>query len=149
MGAITLNRLAVSVDRQSTYGMTFVEKIEMLRKAKGLDQDELEPLAGLPATRISRWNGGTGEPTARQALRLARVLGCSLEYLADDSLDEDHPPELANQGEKNVLGMFRFLRDESGLSAEEAIAGMVAGVVLKQPKPPPPAERPRSRKRKA
>lgn len=66
-----------------------VEKLQNLIVDRGLTQTVFEPMAGLPENRISKWAGGQGEPTARQALRMARQLGVSVEYLIDDQLDRD------------------------------------------------------------
>lgn len=43
-------------------------------------------MVGLAANRISKWASGQGEPTGRQYLRMARVLGVPVEYLIDDEM---------------------------------------------------------------
>ena len=68
--------------------MNAVLKIEQLRRALGLDQAELESMTGLARGRISKWASGQGEPTIRQAHRLAAALGTSVDYLADESATE-------------------------------------------------------------
>ena len=66
--------------------MIIAEKIQDLLRLNGLSQVEFEPLAGLPKGRVSKWLSGQGEPTARQALRMAKALGVTLDYLVDDDL---------------------------------------------------------------
>jgi transcriptional regulator with XRE-family HTH domain len=69
-----------------------LEKILRLLDARpDLDQGGLEVAARLPQGRISKWKAGKGEPTAAQALRIARVLRVGVEYLVDDDLTEVVP----------------------------------------------------------
>ena len=71
--------------------MRMVEKLEAALHAKGFTQTSFERLAMLSANRISKWKNDHGEPTARQAMRIARLLGLSVEYLVDDDLNEMAP----------------------------------------------------------
>jgi hypothetical protein len=101
------------------YAMTPIEKITMLLARKRIDQVELEARAKLPAGRVSKW-ATTGEPTGRQALRIARVLCVPVEWLIDDeSLDE--PPEkaigLLTDADRAILQIVR----EKDLTLEAAI----------------------------
>lgn len=86
-----------------------IERIEKLREALGLKQHELETRAELSRHRVSTWANGTGEPTARQALRIARVLGVPLEWLADEDAPADPPVSLdaVRPGEELVMAAVR------------------------------------------
>ncbi len=64
-----------------------LEKILATMKARGVRQDALERMCGLSENRISKWKNNQGEPTAKQLLRIADVLGLPMRYLADDSMD--------------------------------------------------------------
>jgi transcriptional regulator with XRE-family HTH domain len=74
--------------------MRILEKILESARRKGVGQLALERAADLPKNRISKWKDGVGEPTAAQALRIARVLGVPVEYLADDAMDEPPAPDV-------------------------------------------------------
>ncbi len=87
--------------------MNVIEKMVVLAKRKGLDQGELEQLAGLPKGRISKWKGGTGSPTVKQAVRIARELGVDVGFLLDDSRSE--PAEPLTPGERGLLAVYREL----------------------------------------
>jgi len=127
-------------------GMDFPRKLTKLVA----NQSELSRKTGIAQSAISAMTTGKRRPYGDQVFRIARALGVSADYLLDDGLDEPPRGSELSQDEKNVLGMFRFLHRDSGLSSEEAIAGMVSGVVLRQPTPPrPPAGEPRSRRKKA
>ena len=121
-----------------------IAKLEKLLKEKGWTQAAFEAHCLLAENRISRWRGGLGEPTARQAFRMARELGVPVEYLLDDDLTErPRPAPELSSGERSVLNVYRALR----LTEEEAVTRLVAPLAGRPPSPPPPPRIPR-RKRK-
>jgi transcriptional regulator with XRE-family HTH domain len=73
--------------------MVIVEKIRRLAKRKGWSQGEFAALAGMRSNRISKWANDEGEPTLKQGLAMARLLGVPLEYLADDEAPDPGTPE--------------------------------------------------------
>jgi transcriptional regulator with XRE-family HTH domain len=95
---------------------TMLQKLDDLIQEKGLDQDELEQLAGLAKNRISKWKGGQGEPTASQALRMSRVLDVPLLYLVDDELNDVPPPDLTTD-ERFLIERLR----NNGIDAGEVL----------------------------
>jgi transcriptional regulator with XRE-family HTH domain len=72
--------------------MRFHEKISRVAAAKRLNQSAIAVLTGIPQTSLSRWMSGKAVPKLGEAFALARALGVSLDYLADDSLDDPPPP---------------------------------------------------------
>lgn len=114
-----------------------LEKIEVLRVVRGLDQGELEVKAGLAQGRISKWKRGIGKgPSVQEGLRIARVLGVSLDYLADES--EDDPLQDLARWLARVADLFAhkppdvIIRNELGMLREklqdfEALLGSRSG----------------------
>jgi transcriptional regulator with XRE-family HTH domain len=102
--------------------MKMIDKIVTLAEAKGWDQGEFESLAGLPHGRISKWKADQGEPNARQALRMARLLDVPVEFLVDDSMEQPTVDEtlLLAPDERYLLQLVRDLR----LSREDAARGL-------------------------
>lgn len=95
--------------------MKMIEKITLALADRGLTQRGLEQRAGLSENRISKWKDGTGEPTARQALLMARLLGLPLEYLVDD--DQEEVPAASpgmTADERAVLSYYRAKREAEG-----------------------------------
>jgi transcriptional regulator with XRE-family HTH domain len=89
-------------------------KIEWLLHERRIRQTELESRLGLPHGRISKWRAGQGEPTARQALAMARVLGCDLVWL----VDEDQPvevPVLASERSRTLADVIAGLGEATAL----------------------------------
>jgi transcriptional regulator with XRE-family HTH domain len=114
--------------------MKMLDKIERLIEERGLTQTAVEGMAGLAGNRISRWKGGMGEPTARQALRMARILGVSIEYLVNDEVDDPGSASELSDEERFVLDAMR----DYGLSSAEAVRGLAIVAERKALKPTQP-----------
>ena len=67
-------------------------KLKKLMNAKGLNGQKLARLAQVSDSEISRILQGKSRPGLENALRLAQALGVSLDYLADDNIDNEPPP---------------------------------------------------------
>jgi transcriptional regulator with XRE-family HTH domain len=69
--------------------MGYTDKLQKLCALKGLDQAALASKVNLSKSSISRILCGTQEPKLRLAYEIAKVLGVTLDYLADDSPEVD------------------------------------------------------------
>lgn len=67
--------------------MEFHAKLAMLCESKRFTNSDLARASGASKAAVGSWMAGTCKPTLDAALRVARVLGVSLDYLADDSQD--------------------------------------------------------------
>ena len=83
---------------------------------KGLNQQKLARLSGVSDSEISRiLSGKSANPGLDNALKLARAVGVSLDFLADDSIDEDESGEGAgaspavSEVHDEVLGLAQDL----------------------------------------
>jgi transcriptional regulator with XRE-family HTH domain len=115
-------------------------KIELARLARDVTQGELERLAGLPANRISKWAGGTGEPTARQAARIARALGVDLDWLCDDAA-----PDVVRPGRRGLSEMEFYVLKLAGRFGLDATADLITDAMREADRAgtgggPPPRE---------
>lgn len=66
--------------------MTIYERIEILRKSKGLSQGKLEKQLGFSNGSISKWKNST--PKVERLQKLADFFGVSVEYLMTGKEDE-------------------------------------------------------------
>lgn len=112
--------------------MKMIERIERCLAAKGIKQGELERSLGLSENRISKWKGGQGEPTARQAWKISHALGVPLEWLVseDGPLDPPEDVPMFSPAEQAVAYVFR----NSGLDLDTAIQRL--GPLAGQASPP-------------
>jgi transcriptional regulator with XRE-family HTH domain len=93
------------------YGdMEWRAKLRLCRERARLSQKELASMVGVAQTRVTEWETGKGIPTMDKALRIARALGVSLDYLADDALDDPPPAtEARSVADEMILDLAREL----------------------------------------
>jgi transcriptional regulator with XRE-family HTH domain len=105
--------------------MKMVEKLDLALKEKGWTQTAFERAAMLSENRISKWKNGAGEPTAKQALRMARLLGLPYDFLIDD--DQDKPGLLPlSDREKQIWDVVRTIGvDEAWRRLLQPLVGAV------------------------
>lgn len=61
--------------------MNFGEKLQMLRKARGLSQEALAEQLGVTRQAVSKWELGDATPDLENVVALARFFGVSTDYL--------------------------------------------------------------------
>ena len=61
--------------------MEFGEKLQELRKRRGLTQEELSELLFVTPQAISKWERGLGYPDISQIVPLSRIFGISTDAL--------------------------------------------------------------------
>jgi transcriptional regulator with XRE-family HTH domain len=91
--------------------MGFADKIRRLCALKGLDQSTLAERIGISKSSMSRILSGLQEPKLRLAHELARALGVTMDYLADES-DQDTPGDQMvelSDDERTILKIVRRL----------------------------------------
>lgn len=119
--------------------MKMIQRVERVMAERGIKQGELERSLGLSTNRISKWKGGQGEPTARQALKIARALAVPLEWLVSEDGPLDPPTVTAvaefSPEERAVALVFRNAR----LDVDEAFARLLAPAVAPEAAPAPKA----------
>src|SRR5262245_59469852 len=111
--------------------MRFEEKLRKQMLLKGLNQQKLARLSGVSDSEVSRILGGKSQPGLENAFKLARAVGVSLDYLADDALESDpSQPAALPPEEKEVMELVhevgprrarRLLETSSELGYEVAI----------------------------
>lgn len=61
--------------------MTFGEKLQALRKARGWSQEELAQQINVSRQALSKWEGGASMPDTENVVALSRLFGVSTDYL--------------------------------------------------------------------
>ena len=72
-------------------------RLKEILNEKGLTQAYLAWRTGYPECAVSKWCTGTRTPTIKTALKIAKVLGVSVEYIWGD-LEDDSRVTLATDG---------------------------------------------------
>lgn len=57
------------------------QNLNSLRKSRGLTQDQLAQVAGIPRTTLSYFESGQGNPSLKTLIKLAAILGVTFEEL--------------------------------------------------------------------
>jgi transcriptional regulator with XRE-family HTH domain len=90
--------------------MKYAEKLYKQMLQKGLNQQKLAKTSRVSDSEVSRILGGKSQPGLDNAFRLARAVGVSLDFLADDSLESDpmqSPATARSTAEHEVLAVAR------------------------------------------
>ena len=61
--------------------MTFGEKLQALRKARGWSQEELAQQINVSRQALSKWESGTSVPDTENVVALSRLFGVTTDYL--------------------------------------------------------------------
>lgn len=68
--------------------MTTGEKLALLRKKKGITQEQLSELVGVSRQSVSRWEMDAAFPETDKLIKLSKLFECSIDYLLNDSFQE-------------------------------------------------------------
>ncbi|MEA4869859.1 hypothetical protein SDC9_91072 [bioreactor metagenome] len=83
--------------------MTLTEKLDLLMEERGLNKPQLSAQSGVPYTTIvSLYEKGAANAKRSTLLSLSRFFNVSLDYLADDSVEERGTRIYASAGHFDV-----------------------------------------------
>lgn len=68
--------------------MSFADRLQRLRKSKGLSQEDLAARLCVSRQSVSKWETGLAYPETEKLLALCEILGADLDYLLRDRLTE-------------------------------------------------------------
>ena len=119
---------------ESAVSMEFCEKLQELRKQKGITQEELAEILYVSRAAVSKWESGRGYPNIDSLKAIARYFSVTI----DDLLSGDEVLNIAEEDHKQKESRFRDLvfgaMDSSvvmllflpffGQKADEAIFGV-------------------------
>ncbi|MEM6282988.1 MAG: helix-turn-helix transcriptional regulator [Chloroflexota bacterium] len=89
------------------------KRLRELRRAVGLNQDELGEKIGASYQQISRIERGESNPTPETLVALAQVFNVSADYLLGLSDEPNLLPETLTEEERALILLFRAQDDES------------------------------------
>lgn len=89
------------------------DKVKELMRVKNINQKELSQLSGITEASVSRYLTGDRTPRMDIIINFARALGVSVEYLLDDSSDQQKEQSAYD----NIA--IAIARDGNNLTAEE------------------------------
>ena len=103
--------------------MRFPEKLaDYCERTRMSQRDLADAVGGVSRTKVNAWLAGKTLPDIEEALRLARLIGVSVDFLADDKLDAPPSPPMTDD-EVYILTLIRDL----GMGRQEAVKRIVDG----------------------
>lgn len=69
--------------------MSFANNLKLLRKEKGITQEQLADMLAVSRQAVSKWESDNGYPETDKLLMIAKELGVSLDYLMDNTPSQD------------------------------------------------------------
>ncbi|HBR03537.1 MAG TPA: XRE family transcriptional regulator [Ruminiclostridium sp.] len=111
--------------------MMFGEKLQYLRKLKGLSQEQLAAQLSVSRQAISKWELGESLPDTNKILLISKIFEVTTDYLLDESMDNkafeqnSAPPK----GESTIHFASNFIK-KKGYLAGYIISGYAALVLL-------------------
>jgi transcriptional regulator with XRE-family HTH domain len=91
-----------AIDMATCVDMRFAEKVNRRLAELGWNDSRLAIEAKVSTSAVGKWTDGESLPRIDLAIRVARALGISLDYLADDALDEP-PPATEERSEADAM----------------------------------------------
>jgi transcriptional regulator with XRE-family HTH domain len=109
--------------------MGYAERLRKLCATRGLDQSALAERVGISKSSMSRILSGAQEPKLLLAYELAKALGVTMDYLVDESLDDDPSCHLVvlTEDESTILKIVRRLGTSVAIDRLIGVAASDAG----------------------
>ena len=84
--------------------MTIEERIQELRKSKGLSQEQLAEVVGVSRQAISKWESGQSMPEIEKLMALSDLFGVSIDFIlkGETAIAVDNQPR--NRQRSTILG---------------------------------------------
>jgi len=109
--------------------MTFGEKLQNLRKARGWSQEELAEQIGVSRQALSKWELGTSLADTENVLKLSRLFGVSTDYLLYDEYESDRDIPAVQRGSEELLKQYQK-RKQTVISEIFLAIGLLGLVIL-------------------
>ncbi len=81
--------------------MILADKIILLRKKAGWNQEELAEKLNVSRQSVSKWEGGLSVPDLNKIIAMSALFGVSTDYLLKDDLEEITPSETADTDDRD------------------------------------------------
>lgn len=82
--------------------MTFGEKLQSLRKSKGMSQEQLAEQIAISRQAISKWELGESNPDLENIIQISNIFNVTTDYLLKDE-QESSTSKIIPQGNKNSV----------------------------------------------
>ena len=91
--------------------MTFKEKLVILRKSKGLTQDDFASAVGVSRQAVYKWESGQSYPEVPKLLEMKMLFTISIDELLDDSYDIPVPEKKSKADKQKHKKIPKYQRN--------------------------------------
>lgn len=120
--------------------MTFQEKLVILRKTRGLTQDEFASAVGVSRQAVYKWESGQSYPEVQKLLEIKTLFTISIDDLLDDNYDVPLPEK------KRKKRITKEAKEKIEKSVEKSEAPKVAAAPKAAPAPVEPKADPQPKR---
>ncbi len=111
--------------------MSFNEKLQNLRKANKLSQEQLADMLDVTRQSVSKWESGTTYPEMDKLITMCKIFKCSLDDLTNDEITEINVEKKQNNGSfiTNLVSNIQEIIDKTVKMFRAMNAKQVVGVI--------------------
>lgn len=105
--------------------MEFYQKLQKMRKEKGMSQEELAAQLGVSRQAVSKWESGQGYPETQKLLMIGNLFSVSMDYLLkDEPMDDatDQPTENGYYASRETVEGFLIFRRRKSIRIAAGVA---------------------------
>lgn len=113
--------------------MEFCQKLQKMRKEKGMSQEELAAQLGVSRQAVSKWESGQGYPEMQKLLMIGNLFSVSMDYLLkDEPIGEGEPAdgESGYYASRETVEGFLIFRKRKGLRIAAGVAVCILSAVF-------------------
>lgn len=90
--------------------MSFEKKLQSLRKASNLSQEELATELGVSRQAVSKWESGVSYPEMDKLILMTKIFNCTLDDLVNDSVDDASiMKQESSKGQNYIDSLLEFI----------------------------------------
>lgn len=90
--------------------MSFEKKLQSLRKASNLSQEELANELGVSRQAVSKWESGVSYPEMDKLILMTKIFNCTLDDLVNDDIDDASiMKQVPSKGQNYIDSLLEFI----------------------------------------
>ncbi len=88
--------------------MVFSEKLQSLRKDKNITQEQIAEVLGISRQSVSKWETGASYPDTQNLIRLAEILGVTVDELSNSKAEIEKNNIVENKSANMLVALSKF-----------------------------------------
>ncbi len=110
--------------------MSFSEKLQQLRKANKMSQEQLADMLDVTRQSVSKWESGTTYPEMDKLIALCKIFKCSLDDLTNDEISEINVEKKEEPVINGIVGNIAEIINKSIKMIKAMSAGQLIGLIF-------------------